>query len=158
MTQKAHWIVTADERHTHLYSCQKVAGARWHIDQRKTLENRWENYHEHHRPYSLGRGPSANAAQHFASLGHEVEEEHRRFAREVSDWLTHAIKEFGVEHISIFAASRFLGLLRQELGDLSKQADLHEGELTQLRSHELSTHPAIVNALESQAGTHQPSG
>ena len=81
----------------------------------------------------------------------------RRFAREVADWLTHAVKELGVHHIGIFAASRFLGLLRQELGDLSKQADLHEGELTRLRPQELSTHPAIVHALEYQTGTHQPS-
>jgi protein required for attachment to host cells len=156
MTPHRHWIMTSDERCAILFLCQRVPPGHWHIEQRKSLENRWEHYHEAHRPSALGRGPSANAAQHFASLGHEVEEEHRRFAREVSDWLTHAITEFGVEHISIFAASRFLGLLRQELGDLGTQADLLEGELTRLRPSELSIHPAVVNALESHAGTHQP--
>ena len=147
MTRIAHWIMTADERHATLYSCQKVAGARWHIELHKAMENRWEDYRDHGRPSALGRGPTANAAQHFASLGHEEEEEHLRFAREVGDWLAHATKELGVDHISIFAAPKFLGLLRGELGRLNKKAELHEAELTRLRPSELVNHPAIVKAL-----------
>jgi protein required for attachment to host cells len=155
MTSKApkpNWIMMCDERHARLYSCQRVAGPRWHVDERKTLENRWENYHERHRPYALGRGPTSNAAQHFASSGHEPEEEHRRFAREVGEWMRRLAKELGIEHLRVFAAARFLGMLRDELGDVGAQVDLHEGELTRLSSHELSTHPAIVKALAPQAG------
>jgi protein required for attachment to host cells len=163
MKPRKHWIVTCDERHAFLFCCQRVpalrlpdGGRHWHVEQQKHLKNRWEHYHEEHRPFALGRGPTANAAQHFASIGHEPEEEHRRFARQVADWLTQVMNELGVDRISIFAAPRFLGLLRQELGDLSKHVDLHEGELTRLQPHELSTHPAIVNALESLAAMHQP--
>jgi hypothetical protein len=148
--------VTADERHAALYSCKKTAGAVWHLDPLKTLENRWENYHERHRPSALGRGPTANAAQHFASLGHEVEEEHRRFARDVRDWLRLAIRALHVGRVSVFAAPHFLGLLREQLADMSGQADFHEAELTRLGAAELAGHQAIMNALDSPIGDARP--
>jgi len=153
MATRDHWIVTADERQAHLYSCRKVAGRQWHLDRKRSLESRWEHYHEEHRPSALGRGPTANAAQHFASIGHEPEEEHLRFARDVVEWLPRAMEEFGIDHIRLFAASRFLGLLRKELGALGAQVELHESELTRLQAHELATHAAIIQALEPHIAT-----
>lgn len=155
MKDHAHWIVTADARQATLYACQMAPDGHWHLAQQKTLENQWENYHEHHRPSALGRGPSTNAAQHFASSGHESEEEHRRFARQVGSWLTRAVDELGAEHVSIFAATRFLGLLREELGALSLHMDLHAVELTRLAPTELLSHPAVIRVLRPHEAVHQ---
>lgn len=150
------WIVTADERRATLFSCTKVAGARWYVDPQRTLENHWENYHEHHRPSALGRGPTANAAQHFASLGHEAEEEHKRFAREVRDWLHEALAELGVPKVDVVAAPRFLGVLRHEFQAPGGRIELHEGELTRLGPDELATHPIILSILPRSASSKAP--
>lgn len=148
MTSPTHWIVTSDERRAAMFSCRKVHGGRWHVEPHSSLENRWEDSHEHHRPSALGRGPSANAAQHFASTGHADEEEHRRFAREVEAWLAHAIKALGLTLVSVFAAPRFLGLLREDHAKLGGIVELHGGEFTRLRAQELAEHPAIRAVLD----------
>lgn len=148
MTFPVHWIVTSDERRAALFSCRKVHGGRWHVEPHSSLENSWEDSKEHHRPSALGRGPTANAAQHFAVLGHEIQEEHLRFAREVEAWLARAVKEQKLTRVSVFAAPHFLGLLRDELGRLGNHVDLHGGELTRLRPHELAGHPAVRAVLE----------
>jgi hypothetical protein len=63
------------------------------------------------------------------------------------------MEEFGIDHIRLFAASRFLGLLRKELGALGAQVELQESELTRLQAHELATHAAIIQALEPHIAT-----
>jgi hypothetical protein len=152
MTPGTHWFVTADGRRAALFSCHAVPGGRLHVDPLRHVENAHEAEHEHHRPLALGRGPSANAAQHFAGHGHADEEEQRRFAREVAAWLGDATRELRLDRVEVFAASRFLGLLRDEMGDLGGKAGLREGELAQLEPGELAEHPALRRALEAAAG------
>jgi protein required for attachment to host cells len=155
MKPHEHLIVTADERKATLFACTTVPGGRWHVASLRSIENKWEDYHEKHRPSALGRGPSASAAQHFASVKHEPEEEHRRFAREVGAWLKSEASRASAPHLSVFAAPRFLGLLRAELAGVRgrPEVELHEGELTRLQPHELATHPAIVRALEPRTAS-----
>jgi protein required for attachment to host cells len=155
MNIETQWILTVDERKSQLYSCHFEAGNRWHVEQVRSLANPWENYHEHHRPNALGRGPTANAAQHYAASEHEPEEEHRRFAKEVANWLARATQELNIVHIDIFAASRFLGLLHRELGYLEKIARTHQAELTRVSASDLATHPVVLSVLN--AGAHMQS-
>lgn len=161
MEARNHWIVAADGRRASLYSCRLVPGGRFQALTSRHIENGHEGEHEHHRPSLLGRGPSASAAQHFAGHGHSDEEEQRRFAREVANWLSNAAREFRMERVAVFAAPRFLGLLRTEMGDLGGRADLHEGELARLEAGELAEHPAVRRALAgsiSAAGTRLGAG
>jgi protein required for attachment to host cells len=144
MTTPEYWIATADGRKAHLFACRLVAGGRWHCDPRGSIESKWEGYHEHHRPSLLGRGPSPSAAQHFAGTGHELEEEERRFAHDIREWLGREARV----HVTLFAPPRILGMLRRDLGDLEARVDLHEGELTRLRPNELAEHATVVSVLE----------
>lgn len=161
MDQRQHWIVTADNRRAALFACRRLPGGGMHVEQLRTIENEHEGEHERHRPALLGgaerrggRGhSSARAAPQSISLGHEVEEEQRRFAREVRDWLANASRELSLGRVNVFAAPRFLGLLRDQMGDRNNTAVLHEGELTHLRPHELATHPAVLTVIgPSSAG------
>lgn len=114
----------------------------------RSVASPWEDDHEHHRPSVLGRGPQECAKQRYASFGHEREEEKRRFARDVRAWLSRLESELDARPAAIFAAPRFLGLLREELtGEAGEH--LREGELTSLRPSELAVHPAVVGVLDA---------
>ncbi len=156
MNPLSQWIVTTDARAAHLYSCKRTPSGELHLDLVRSLENGHEGEHERHRPSFLGGGErrgsaghsSGHAAPRTVSVGHEVDEEQRRFVREVSGWLHHAERELNVKNVTVFAAPKALGLLREHMGGLSSNAQLREGELTQLTPPELSRHPAVRKALE----------
>jgi protein required for attachment to host cells len=142
-----HWFATADDKLARLFSCNSVHAGRRHVDEHDSLENPWLGQHERGRPSALGRGPTRNAAQHFASVGHGSEEERRRFAHDVASWLRQVAADRKLGRICIFAAPRMLGELRNEIGPDGGIFSLHEAELTHLAPEELAEHPGVVEAL-----------
>lgn len=139
-------IVTADGRRAQMYECKHTPGGGVHLREVATIENAHEGEHEHSRPSALGRGPSSNASQHFAGLGHEPEEERRAFAREVMGWVHR--QGTAEAPIVVFAPAKFLGMLRDE----SKRAHgptlvLEEGEFTHLRANELATQAKVAAVI-----------
>jgi hypothetical protein len=151
---REHWIVTADTRRAGVFACHMTPGGTLHLDPVRSLQNEHENDHEHGRPTMIGgaeRGrtptsPSSTAAPHFASPGHEVEEMHKRFAREVGTWLTASLRELKPARIDVFAPPRFAAYLKDELV-LSPSDTIREAELAHLRGPELAVHPAVISAL-----------
>lgn len=151
MATTTHWIITADGRGAHLFGCSHLPSGDLHLEPGRSLHNAHEEEHERNRPLLLGgaerRGSvarsGAHAAPHVVSQGHADEESLRRFAREVRTWLAAAIDELGTERVTLFAAPQFLGVLRTELDAVASRVDLHKGELTHLRAHELAAHPEI---------------
>lgn len=149
-----HWIATTDNRRAALLSCRGTPGGELALDRVRSLENSHEGEHSRGRPSMIGgseragsaRASSGSAAPHFTSRGHEEEEEHRRFAREVAAWLDRSGAELKCERITVFAPARLLGMLRDLMGhhpSLRAKADLVEGELAQLQPTELAAHPAV---------------
>ena len=148
MESERYWFATADNRRVSLFVCTRLPSGDLHVEQVRTLQNANEDIHEHHRPCFLSRGPSANAALRLASLGHEEEEEHKRFARVIGDWLGEATRELRLRRVSVFAASGLMGLLRDRLDGAANP--LHERELTRLRPDQLARHPAVLNVIFSE--------
>ncbi len=146
-------LFVVDSRTAHAFQCRRLESGTWKIDPLDSLTNQWEDYHEHGRPSSLGRGPTANAAQHFAGRGHESEEEVRRFARDAAEWIAGVLSAQNAPASHVFAASRFLSPLRTAFGSHAEQMSLHEGEFTRLRPGELAVEPAVVQALNSARPT-----
>lgn len=155
MTPQRHWIVTADGRRASLFGCQRTSGGELHLVPLRSLDNPHEGEHERHRPAMLGgaerRGAlgasSGNPAPHAAAPGHGDEEERRRFARELRQWLKASVRELAHGHVDVFAPARMLGLLRSELSGERVSTELHEGDLTHLRPQQLAVHPAVVSAI-----------
>lgn len=143
------WIVVADQRIARLLSMERVRGGRWRAEEREAMDSRWEDYHEHRRPSALG-GRSASAHEH-ASPGFsemETQEERRRFARDVGQWLEHDCGAVRDQDVAVFAAPGFFGILRDELE--KRRLDrlrVHELELTRLRPDELAAHTGVQRAL-----------
>jgi protein required for attachment to host cells len=154
MIMHKSWLVTADRHRATLYSCGGTERGSLHIEPVRTIENEFDGMHEHHRPDLLGRGPTANAAQHHSSHGHDDEEMLRRFAKQVAEWVAKEHGDAGKSgRYCVFAAPRMLGLLRNEFSRiLDDHAELVEGELTQLRPNELAEHPAVKKAMLSGVG------
>lgn len=149
MNTVQHWIVVVDERSARLLAVRRSAHDRWQAELYDALGSPWECIHEQHRPSALSAHPSPQAHQRFSSGYSEMEtqEEQRRFARDVVDWLEQKRSTFGEQPLSVYAAPRFFGLLRAQMTKKRFQADLHEAELTRLLPHELIEHPAVLEAL-----------
>ncbi|MFG0326642.1 MAG: host attachment protein [Phycisphaerales bacterium JB037] len=138
------WFVTVNDKEARLYSCHPVSRGRLHVDEEGRLGNGWRDQHERGRPSALGRGPTANAAQHFASVGHGEEEERRRFARDVSSWLREASDDRSFGRVCVFASPKMLGELRHALDDASDWITLEQTELAHLSEADLAEHPAVL--------------
>lgn len=149
MKPRSALLFVVDSRTAHACTCHRSESGTWKIETLDSVTSQWEDYHEHGRPSSLGRGPTANAAQHFASRGHETEEEVRRFARDAAEWISGVLAAQRSPNAHVFAASRFLAPLRNALGAHAESVSLHEGEFTRLRPGELAAEPAIVEALNA---------
>jgi hypothetical protein len=149
MKTAAHWIVTADAHRAHFFECGRTEAGSWALRREQSIE-RSPDEHEHHRPALLGRGPAPSAVQHFASFGHGVEEEHRRFAREIIASLRR-LKPSPAAGVALLAAPAMLGALRAEVGDDARTMPMHAADLTKLAPAELLKHPAVQACLESMA-------
>jgi hypothetical protein len=149
MNSVKRWFATADDRMARLLHIEPVPQGRRRVHEHAVLNSSWSNARERGRPTFLGRGPSANATQHFAAPNHAAEEDRRRFAREVRDWLATHSKTLGIDQLTIFSPATMLGVLRKELDSTNGAIELREGELASLRTDELATHPAIESLLKT---------
>lgn len=156
-------IAVCDSRKASLFRGHLEWPGRMRLSEVATCTSPWEGFHERRRPSALGQGPTANAAQHFAGLGHEQEEIERRFARDVAEFLREharngagerlrgspvaiapeAVPATASSTIHVFAAPRFLGHLRDALGPLGDGLELFRGEFAGLRASEIAAHPTI---------------
>ena len=67
------------------------------------------------------------------------EKEHQQFAREIAEYLEHAARENRYRALHLFAASHFLGDIKQALGDNTRKllAGTHDVDLTPVGLTEL---------------------
>ena len=105
--------------------------------------------HEHTRPSPL----TGKAGNSYASVGHEVEEERIRFAREVAGWLQEKVRRFGIAHLDLFSPPRFLGAFRKVCSpQLFDRIETHQADLMKLSEAGLAAHPAIEALPHAEAG------
>ncbi|MFO0828213.1 MAG: host attachment protein [Phycisphaerales bacterium] len=156
VNKSERYIVTADGRRAVMHACRPTPDGAWHLEEIRSLESTWENLHEHHRPVLLGRGPSANAAQHSGSPNHEAEEMGRRFARDVGAWMNDLIDEVRPEFVAVFAPSRFVKSLRAEIRRQAPCMEFVEAELAHLRPGQLAAHPEVLRVLTASVDPAAP--
>lgn len=147
--QKTKWLVLADQRTAQIFAVQMRDDRRWHMTLYESIDNRWYDYHVHEAPLLYGKR-SASSPQHVlpSSSSHEEHEESRRFARDIASWLVRKQQApIDADTIAVFAAPRFAGILRQELGEKSVNK-VRVAELVGMQPQQLLRHPAVREALK----------
>lgn len=136
------WAVLAGESRAKLLHCGPAPGEpgdRPHIDHIDELHATWEG-HERGRPSPL---KYKNHHTH-ASPGHDQEEERRRFALELVDWLDKQRTRHGIDEVTVFSTPRFLSTLRRACPHtLAEHLKEEPVDLISLPNGELHRHPAI---------------
>jgi protein required for attachment to host cells len=135
-----------------LMACTRRLDGTLELKPEASLANRWREFHEHGRPSVLGQGPSANARQRSASEGHEREEMHDRFARDIAEWVAGSVRSHRADRVRVLAGPAMVGRMRREVERLAKalgvEIDCREGEFTRIGTTALERHPTVVEALE----------
>jgi protein required for attachment to host cells len=125
------WFALADAEHCRLLCCHLTKQGRQHVEQYDAFENTLPEA-EHARPMT-GDG-----------MTHDIEEEERRFAGQIVEWLGKKAEEHSIDHLVIFAPPRMLGVLRKAAPELLKgHLEELEGNLMRLEAGQLAEHPMI---------------
>ena len=125
------WFALADGEHCRLLCCRLTDQGTQHVDEQGRLENTLPEA-EHARP--MGQD----------GMTHDIEEEERRFGAQIVDWLRKKAEEHEIDHLSIFAPPRMLGVLRKASPGLLKgHLDELKGDLMRLHAGQLADHPMI---------------
>jgi protein required for attachment to host cells len=137
LREKQAWFALADAERCRLLRCSVTALATQHVDERERLENTLPEQ-EHVRPVTGG------GATHY------VEENERRFAREIVEWLQNKAGEHEISRLTIFAPPRMLGALRKPpSGSLKGHLEELQGDLMRLEAGQLAEHPMIRDLVRA---------
>ncbi|MFI4882203.1 MAG: host attachment protein [Phycisphaerales bacterium JB064] len=153
---KRAMVAAVDERVARLYEAKPTLGKAIDLHEIASITNSHEREHERTRPDMMG-GPGIRSAPggsgiaggpHLATPAESSREESRRFAKEVANWLRDRPERTSGDQLCVFAASRFLGMLRDEFkGPNANHIELREGEYAQMPVRELREHSAFREAL-----------
>lgn len=122
---------------------------RIHVEEVDSLASRWVDFHERGRPLMLGRGPSANASQHFADEHREPAELSERFARDAAQWFDEQARTRGDALLPVFAEGRTLGYLRKAIEAIDGRVVVLHGNLSPLLPSELAKHHLVVELVRT---------
>jgi protein required for attachment to host cells len=111
--------------------CRLTTQGTQHVDEYGAFENTLAQQ-EHMRPMTQ------------TGTTHYVEEEERRFAHEIVEWLQENAKKHEIDRLVIFAPPRMLGVLRKaSSGLLTGHLKELEGNLMRLDAGQLAQHPMV---------------
>lgn len=142
------WACVVDHRRGRLVQCEKSPGGSWRVDADRSITNEWEDLHEHGRPSGLSAGAARGHAQSHAAPARETEEERRRFAKDVIEWLEKEVRSRKIERLPVFAPPKLLGALRSQWPKaLAPHVREHEADLAHLDDNRLTENQRFIDAL-----------
>lgn len=129
------WFALADAEHCRLLCCRLTRQGTKHVKQYGALENRFPEQ-EHLRPGTE------------TGTSHYVEEDERRFAGQLVEWLRGKAEEHKIDRLIIFSPPRILGVLRKaKPGLLKGHLEELKGDLMRLDAGQLAQHPMVRDLL-----------
>lgn len=136
--QAQGWFVLVDAKHARLLRCRLTDQGTPHVEEHDVLENTLPEQ-EHARPMSQG------------GTTHNVEDNERRFAGKIVEWLQENAKTRAIEQLAIFAAARMLGVLRKaSSGLLPGRLEQLRGDLMRLDAGQLAEHAMIRRLVRAK--------
>lgn len=135
--RKHAWFALADAEHCRLLCCRLTEQGTQHVDEYDALQNTLPQQ-EHMRPMTQ------------SGTTHGIEEEERRFAGEIVEWLQEKTKKHEIDRLAIFAPPRMLGVLRKaSSGLLRGHLEELNSDLMRLNVGQLAEHPLVRELMRS---------
>ncbi len=132
------WFALADAEHCRLLCCRLTERGTPHVDEYGAFENTLPEA-EHARPMTQD------------GMTHDIEEEERRFAGQIVEWLQEKAEEHEIHQLAVFATPRMLGMLRKApLGLLKGHLEELEGNLMHLEAGQLAKHPMVCKLVRAK--------
>ena len=145
--ENGFWIALTDARRARLIRLHLRDDGNWAGEEVGEIINSFEQDHERHRPDMLGRSPAGGFST--ANTGREVDEQHRRFAAQIAEWLLNEHRKGQFARLELFASPRFLGTLREKLPhQLRSIIEDHDKDLSMLSMNDVITHPEVARLLQ----------
>jgi len=125
------WFALADAERCRLLCCRLTEQGTQHVNEYGAFDNTLPEA-EHERPMTMD------------GMTHDIEEEERRFAGQIVEWLRKKAEEHEIDHLVIFAPPRMLGVLRKAPPGLLKgHLEELDGNLMRLEAGQLAEHPMV---------------
>jgi len=146
------WIVIADHYQAHLLGCTATPTGRCHLTRYGAIESPIPDI-EFGRP-----NPLAGMNGHTYAQRHQrLEEEYRRFARQLANWINRCIERFGIGQLTACIPERshrdVIAHLRHDYRD---RVALRGENLLQLSPDALSKHQLITSLLHPHKQNRSP--
>ena len=141
------WLVLADHYHACLLSLRATPTGRCELVEYGSIESPIPDV-AFCRP-SMGTRMSEH---HYKANAQRLDEEYRRFARQLARWIGLSMQRFGIDRLTAFIPERsHREVLAHLCPALRERVDLRCDNLLRLSPEALRNHPAIVGLAGSEA-------
>lgn len=141
------WIIVADHYQAKLLGCNATPTGRCHLTEYSSIESPIPDI-EFGRP----RAMAGMTGHSYAANHRRLEEEYRRFARQLGRWISACMERFGIDKLTAFVPDRshqdVLAHLRHAYRD---RVTLRGENLLKLSHDELCRHPIIAGLTHPHA-------
>lgn len=98
------WLIIGDHYQARLLGCTTTEADRCHLTQFCAIESPIPDM-EYYRPYGL-TGMTGMTGHSYAENQDRLQEEYRRFAKQLGRWINNCIDRFGIEKLTVFVPDR----------------------------------------------------
>lgn len=135
------WIVLADHYQARLLGCTTTPTGRCHLTEYGSTESPIPDI-----TFDKPSAVSGTAGHSYAERRRRLEEEYRRFARQLGRWMSECIERFDIEHLTVFAPESSHTHVRSHLRKAHRDRVAFRGEnLLQLSQDALCRHHLITS-------------
>lgn len=140
------WLLIADHYQARLLGCSETPTGRCHITEYSSIESPIPEI-EFGRPYVLA-GITGNS---YAANHKRLEEEYRRFAKQLGRWINTCISRFQIQELTAFIPDRsHQDVLAHVRHDYRDRVKLRGENLIRLSQDALHRHHLVTELLHKQ--------
>lgn len=138
------WLIIADHYHASLLGCNATPTGRCHMTRYGSIESPVPQI-------DFGRpSPLAGMAGHrYAERHRRLEEEYRRFAKQLARWINRCIDRFNIDQLTVFVPERsHSDVLAHIRHDYRDRITLRSENLLRLSKNDLCKHHLVAGLLQ----------
>lgn len=141
------WFLVVDEGHVRLMTMSHTKQGSPHVEEHASHELQVDEKEHGRNP--MRQSPQGHS-QAYAPENHETDENLRRRAHEISDWIDREVHTRKLERVTLFAPDRMLGQLRKQFPKrLAPRLDERHGNYAHLTTGQLAEIGKVQELVEN---------